>query len=54
LVLLPWSVIFPDLASPAEAGFAKAGNRFPLFGIVLQNEFWRGRITARARTSDSI
>jgi len=33
----------PDLASPAEAGFAKAGNRFPspigvedkLFGIML-------------------
>ncbi|MGH6727546.1 MAG: hypothetical protein ACREB8_13545 [Pseudolabrys sp.] len=25
-------VIFSDLASPAEAGFAKAGNRFPLFG----------------------
>jgi hypothetical protein len=24
-----------DLASPAEAGFAKAGNRFPLFGIML-------------------
>jgi len=22
-------VIFSDLASPAEAGFAKAGNRFP-------------------------
>jgi hypothetical protein len=30
-----WSMIFSDLASPAEAGFAKAGNRFPLFGIVL-------------------
>jgi hypothetical protein len=29
------SVIFSDLASPAEAGFAKAGNRFPLFGIML-------------------
>ena len=24
-----------DLPSPAEAGFAKAGNRFPLFGIML-------------------
>jgi hypothetical protein len=24
-----------DLASPAEAGFAKAGNRHPLFGIML-------------------
>jgi hypothetical protein len=30
-----WSMIFSDLASPAEADFAKAGNRFPLFGIVL-------------------
>jgi hypothetical protein len=36
-------MIFSDLPSPAEAGFAKAGNRFPpriksegkLFGIVL-------------------
>jgi hypothetical protein len=27
-------MIFSDLASPAEAGFAKAGNRFPLFGIM--------------------
>jgi hypothetical protein len=26
---------FSDLASPAEAGFAKAGNRFPLSGIML-------------------
>jgi len=24
-----------DLPSPAEAGFAQAGNRFPLFGIML-------------------
>jgi len=30
-----WSMIFSDLASPAEAGFAKAGNRYPLFGIML-------------------
>jgi len=30
-----WRVIFSDLPSPAEAGFAKAGNRFPLFGITL-------------------
>jgi hypothetical protein len=29
-------MILSDLASPAEAGFAKAGNRFPLFGIMLQ------------------
>jgi len=28
-------MIFSNLASPAEAGFAKAGNRFPLFGIML-------------------
>jgi len=28
-------MIFSDLASPAEAGFAKAGNRYPLFGIML-------------------
>jgi hypothetical protein len=37
-------MIFSDLASPAEAssktannatGFAQAGNRFPLFGIML-------------------
>ena len=26
--------ILSDLPSPAEAGFAKAGNRFPLFGIM--------------------
>jgi len=26
--------MFSDLASPAEAGFAKAGNRYPLFGIM--------------------
>jgi hypothetical protein len=38
-----WSMIFSDLPSPAEAGFAKAGNRFPppiksgagFFGIML-------------------
>jgi hypothetical protein len=28
-------MIFSDLPSPAEAGFAKAGNRYPLFGIML-------------------
>src|SRR5579872_3949603 len=27
-------MIFSDRPSPAEAGFAKAGNRFPLFGIM--------------------
>jgi hypothetical protein len=27
-----------DLAPPAEAGFAKAGNRYPLFGIMLQQK----------------
>jgi hypothetical protein len=27
-------MIFSDLALPAEAGFAKAGNRFSLFGNV--------------------
>src|SRR5450759_1338053 len=27
-------MILSDLPSPAEAGFAKAGNRFPLFGIM--------------------
>jgi len=39
-----WSMIFSDLPSPAEAsskttnrarGFAQAGNRYPLFGIML-------------------
>jgi hypothetical protein len=39
-----WSMIFSDLPSPVEAssqttnramGFAQAGNRFPLFGIML-------------------
>jgi putative (di)nucleoside polyphosphate hydrolase len=35
LSLFYLSMIFPDLPSPAEAGFAKAGNRFPLFGIML-------------------
>jgi len=40
-------MIFSDLASPAEAtckrgsdreltGYAKAGNRYPLFGIMLE------------------
>jgi len=28
-------MIVSDLPSPAEAGFAKAGNRLPLFGIML-------------------
>jgi hypothetical protein len=28
-------MILSNLASPAEASFAKAGNRFPLFGIML-------------------
>jgi len=28
-------MIFSDLASPAEAGFAKAGNRHSLFGIMF-------------------
>jgi hypothetical protein len=32
-------MIFADLPSPAEAGFAKAGSRFPLFGIM--RVFWR-------------
>jgi hypothetical protein len=27
-------MILSDLSTPAEAGFAKAGNRFALFGIV--------------------
>jgi hypothetical protein len=27
-------MILSDLPSPAEAGFAKAGNRCPLFGIM--------------------
>ena len=31
------SMILSDLPSPAEAGFAKAGNRNPLFGIMLQS-----------------
>jgi hypothetical protein len=40
----PWSMMFSDLPSPAEAssqttirskGFAQAGNRYPLFGIML-------------------
>jgi hypothetical protein len=39
-----WSMTFSDLASPAEAsrqtmnidnGYAQAGNRFPLFGVML-------------------
>jgi len=28
-------MIFSDLTSPAEAGFAKAGNRYPLFETML-------------------
>ena len=35
IMLLIVSMILSDLASPAEAGFAKAGNRYPLFGIML-------------------
>jgi hypothetical protein len=44
IMLYWWSMIFSDLASPAEAlsrndessqGFAQAGNRCPLFGIML-------------------
>jgi hypothetical protein len=35
LYLIGWSMIFSDLPSPAEAGFAQAGNRCPLFGIML-------------------
>jgi hypothetical protein len=43
-VRLFWSMIFSDLPSPAEASskttdhakvFAQAGNRYPLFGIML-------------------
>jgi hypothetical protein len=42
--VLAWSMILSDLPSPAEAssqneqpcqGFAQAGNRYPLFGIML-------------------
>jgi hypothetical protein len=29
-------MILSDLPSPAEAGFVKAGTRFPLFGIMRQ------------------
>jgi len=49
LQIVFWSMIFPDLSSPAEAafkrgndrelaGFAKAGNRYPPFGIMLQSD----------------
>jgi hypothetical protein len=34
-------MILSDLPSSAEAGFAKAGNRFPLFGIMLWSAFPR-------------
>jgi len=34
-ILVQSSMIFSDLASLAEAGFAKAGNRVPLFRIML-------------------
>jgi hypothetical protein len=45
-------MIFSDLPSPAEAGFAKAGNRFPLFGIMLRQNVMslRRRATAAAAT----
>src|SRR5664280_2761505 len=33
-------MILSDLPSPAEAGFAKAGNRFPLFGIMRAEGTW--------------
>src|SRR5262249_44025831 len=45
-----WSMMFSDLPSPAEAssqmtdratGFAQAGNRDPLFGIMLYPSRWR-------------
>ena len=29
-------MMWSDLPSPAEPGFAKAGNRFALFGIMLK------------------
>jgi hypothetical protein len=35
LQIFHWSMTFSNLASPAEAGFVKAGNRFPLFEIML-------------------
>jgi hypothetical protein len=40
-------MIFSDLASPAEASFAKAGNWFPLFGIML----YCGGVPLAERTS---
>jgi hypothetical protein len=42
-------MIFSDLPSPAEAGFAKAGNRFPLFGIMLAAA---GLLAGRAHIKD--
>jgi hypothetical protein len=32
------SMMFSDLPSPAEAGFAKVGNRSPFFGIMLHRD----------------
>ena len=42
-------MISSDLPSPAEAGFAQAGNRYPLFGIMLcvEDQPWRGAIVAQ-------
>jgi hypothetical protein len=40
MVWIPrWSMIFSDLASPAEAGFAKAGNRYPPSDQVQRHAF---------------
>src|SRR5665213_655689 len=44
--LVFWRMTLSDLPSPAEAGFAKAGNRFPLFGIMRRS--LRLRLARRA------
>jgi hypothetical protein len=52
-------MIFSDLPSPAEAGFAQAGNRYPLFGIMLcvvdqpwRTPLWRNRPATQRASRD--
>jgi hypothetical protein len=46
-------MILSDLASPAEAGFAKAGNRFPLFGIMLWQAVEEASQVSRGRADSA-
>jgi hypothetical protein len=47
-------MILSDLPSPAEAGFAKAGNRSPLFGIMRSQKRHRRVFPAMAASTRTI